>query len=118
MTDALHTEAKRRFLLAHPTTAPEAFDAWLGFALQRGATIVLQLDGCRAEYPRTDTPAVNVAPAIEVPPITQQASTPSSVKPARAKSPRRLESRLPSRVDLGPVPGIESAPAGRLGGVR
>jgi len=47
----LHAEARRRFLRANPTITPEAFDTWLAFALSRGATVILQLDGCRASYP-------------------------------------------------------------------
>jgi hypothetical protein len=102
--DAIHAEGKRRFLLTHPMTAPEAFDAWLAFALQRGGTIVLQLDGCRAEF--------------EVPPITQQATAPSGRKPARAKASHATESRFTPSDDLAAVQASESAPQGSVGAAR
>ena len=58
MTDAIHAEARKRVMRSNPTITAEAFDAWLAVALSRGATIVLQLDGARAEYERVSALAV------------------------------------------------------------
>jgi hypothetical protein len=56
-------EARPRFLRSKPTTTSEGFDAWLEGALSRGASIVLQLDGCRAEYVGASAPASKVCAA-------------------------------------------------------
>lgn len=64
MTDhELHAEAKRRTQHTTPSLTDEQWNAWLADALKHGATIVLQLDGCRAAYRTTDavTPAKRVS---------------------------------------------------------
>ena len=61
MTDAeIHAEAKRRVQRWTPSITDEQWNTWLADALSRGATIVLQLDGCRATYPIKDAPQANV----------------------------------------------------------
>ena len=49
--DELHSEAKRRTQKANPQLTDEQWNAWLASSLRAGASIVLQLDGCRAAYP-------------------------------------------------------------------
>ncbi len=68
MTDhELHVEAKRRTQKANPSLTDEQWSTWLAVALSRGASIVLQLDGCRAEYVGAGAPASKVRAAKGVP---------------------------------------------------
>jgi hypothetical protein len=57
VTDAeIHAEAKRRVQRWTPSITDDQWNRWLADALGRGATIVLQLDGCRAAYPLNGAP--------------------------------------------------------------
>ncbi len=64
---ALYDEARRRFLRANPTVTADTFDTWLALALGLGASIVMQLDGCRAEYPHESAPASKVCAGKDLP---------------------------------------------------
>ena len=109
------TEGRRRLRLSAPWLTDEQFAAWLAAARSRGAEFALTPEGIAAHHPRTPLTAGPVAASIEV---NEQATAPSRVDRARAKTPRALESRLPGRVDPEVIPGSESAPACRVGGAR
>jgi hypothetical protein len=119
--DSILSEGRRRLRLTSPWLTDEQFAAWLNAARHRHrgpVTFELTPEGLAAHYDRADSPAPTLGAAIEVPKVIEQPAAPSRGKRARAKTVRALESRLPSRVDLAPVQGIEGAPAGRLGGGR
>ena len=61
----LHAEAKRRVQRSTPSLTDEQWNAWLTDALRNGASIVLQLDGCRSCIPDQRRPHASRSPSNE-----------------------------------------------------